>query len=379
MIYNWDIKDLKKKRLILLKDLISKLSLSTTDRMLIKSDLNILNSMIAEIDVDKSHSIFTINKISYKDENEIMPSKYYDTFIKISPIILKILYPLIKEYDLIQLENDETRYFDFSSDEIIESSRDFYKSLPNKKYYKDLEKYLNPNNHSLYIKYGNLYTDESGITYNLSSQNKNYIIVNIINEITDLLTLDHELAHAYFFNHSTNIESWKTPYYYITEIEGLFFEYLKQEYLIKNTKYKDEINLNNAIKMNEIIEAILYLYIWNISVNQYSLTNKVDEDKILTTAINEGISCEYTTNIIHHALSSYPRGLAKECISYLTFLDLKNIAETDLEKALYLLEEIRKDYNPNVISTLRKNNITFMDDNYANFDKEYEKIKGYKI
>ena len=71
----------------------------------------------------------------------------------------------------------------------------------------------------------------------------------------------------------------------------------------------------------------------------------------------------------------YPRYIIKDCISYFTFLDLKNIAEKDVEKALYLLEEIRKDHNHNIFSTLRKNEITFMDDNFENLKKEYTKIK----
>ena len=195
-----------------------------------------------------------------------------------------------------------------------------------------------------------------------------------MNNINDLLTLDHELAHAYFNKYSTS-KTLHTPYYYLTEVEGMFFEYLKEEYLLSQHLYQSDISYIRQEQMDIVSNMIRNLYISDLVIKYYDKTGKIDEEKIMELILKKGLLKEYDIDILCNSLLMYPRYSIKDCISYFTFLDLKNIAEKDVEKALYLLEEIRKDHNHNIFSTLRKNEITFMDDNFENLKKEYTKIK----
>ena len=378
-MYQWNLNELKKKRLQLLKELICNIKLQLNDRMKIKSDLNLITDMINEFEVDKTFTLFPNQNLTFIDEKQLFPKMYYEAFLKLSPNILSILFPIIREYDQIDINDNEYLYFNLDEKEIINSTRDFYQSLPNKKYYNEIEKYLNPSNHLLQFIYGNIYAPTTGETFYFETQNTiSYVLVRIINEIHDLLTLDHELAHVYY-NQYNNLDNYLTPYYYLIETEGLFFEYLKEEFLLTNNIPKEDIYKKRIEHFNNIIELIINLYVGKVTTNQFSKTKNINEESILQIIYQNGISTEYNSNLIYESIHNYPRSNIKECIAYLTFLDLKNIANHDLEESLYLLENIRKDKNPNIISTLRKNKITFMDDNYENLNKEYQKLKEYRL
>ena len=378
-MYKWNLNELKKRRMLLTKELICNLKLSIDDKIKIKADLNLLDNMINQIDTNKSFRIFPKKDITFIDKNKLFPKLYYDAYLKISPKILKILFPIITEYDQIDIKDDDYSYYELSEEELISSAIKFYQSLPSQEYYKEIEKYLSPNNHLLQILYGDIYSNTTGSTYYIESPTKTtYILMQITNQIHDLLTLDHELAHAHFDKYNA-IKNYQTPYYYITETEGLFFEYLKEEYLLNQDITKEDIYKKRVEYFNDFTEMILNLYVGRITAYQFSITKEINEQQILKTIYENGIPPEYTDSFIYESLYSYPRNNIKECISYLTFLDLKNIANNDIEKALYLLENIRSDKNPNIISTLRKNNITFMDDDYQNLNQEYQKLKEYKI
>ena len=377
MVYSWDIDELKKRRRHLLNELLGNSTL--IDRKKIKSDFNLLNDMIDELEVNKCFNLFSSKEKDFIDDDKLLSRSYYNAFSKISNNLLNLVYKITNNFDLVDLDeiSKDLSFYDFNLEKIIESTKSFYDSLPNKNYYLEISKFLNPNNHLLFFKYGSLFNLDSGNTYNLFYPNiVSYILVYIVNDISDLLTLDHELAHAYF-NKYNSLEAFNTPYYYLTEIEGMFFEYLKEEFLINNNYYQNDIKLCKNIKMNSIVEISKNLYIGNFIFNYYNKKGIIDEAEITETLFKQGILNSYNINAIYDSLLMYPRNIIKECISYLTFLDLKEIATNDLEKALYLLEEIRKDHNHNIFSTLRKNEITFMDDNFDNFKKEYVKINKY--
>ena len=92
MIYNFDIKDLKKKKLYLFKKLICDLNLTFDERTLIKSDFRMISSLINEYYLNDTSPLLAIEKFAYKDEKECMTKSNYDTFTKINPNILNLLY-----------------------------------------------------------------------------------------------------------------------------------------------------------------------------------------------------------------------------------------------------------------------------------------------
>lgn len=377
MIYNWDINELKKRRNYLLKELLINPNVTVTDRKKIKSDLILLNDMIREVEVDKSFTLFPIREKKFMDNEQLLSKSYYQAFSKISKKLLDLTDAVTNYFDLLDLddnsENEISYHFDI--DEIIESAISFYHSLSNQKYYLEINKFLDIHKHLLFFKYQSLLNTESGYTFNLFYPNrKSYILVYILNEISDLLTLDHELAHAYFHNYNS-MESFNTPYYYLTEIEGMFFEYLKEEFLQNQHLYLQDIHTVRKAKIRTILNMAKNVYVGKFIISYYNQNKKIDEAEITEMLFKNGIITDYDIDIVYDSLLTYPRDGIKECISYLTFLDLKNIAEKDVEKALYLLEEIRKDHNPNIFSTLRKNEITFMDDDFKNLKKEYKSLQ----
>lgn len=375
MIYNWDIKELKKRRRHLLKLLVNP-KYNEKDKKEIMEDFELLNEAINEIEVDKLFTLFSKEE-SYMDKEQLIPKSYYRSFSKISKNLLRLIYSSTNYFDLLNLDDcskDQPNYY-FSFDCIVESAASFYRSLPNNKYYLEISKYLNNKNHLLTFKYSNEYDLLYGTTFQLFYQNPtSYILVYIMNNINDLLTLDHELAHAYFNKYSTS-KTLHTPYYYLTEVEGMFFEYLKEEYLLSQHLYQSDISYIRQEQMDIVSNMIRNLYISDLVIKYYDKTGKIDEEKIMELILKKGLLKEYDIDILCNSLLMYPRYSIKDCISYFTFLDLKNIAEKDVEKALYLLEEIRKDHNPNIFSTLRKNEITFMDDNFKNLKKEFKSLQ----
>lgn len=64
-------------------------------------------------------------------------------------------------------------------------------------------------------------------------------------------------------------------------------------------------------------------------------------------------------------------------LSNLIAIDLFYIYKKDPEFALYLLSNIRSyRTDDNILSILRRNNLTFMDDNLSNFKKYIKKYKA---
>lgn len=375
MIYNWDINELKKKRNNLFKLLVSP-KCTFDDKKKILVDLKILDEIISEIEVNKLFTSFP-KRETYIDKEKLLPKDCYLDFSKISKKLLHLIYSSTKHFDLLNSDyhNQEQSNYYFDFDYIVESASSFYRSLPDKKYYLEISKYLDNKNHLLSFKYNNEYDSLYGVTYQLFYSNHlSYILVYIMSDINDLLTLDHELAHAYFNKYST-VKALHTPYYYLTEVEGMFLEYLKEEYLLSQNLYQSDIDYIRKEQMDIVSNTIRNLYISDLAIKYYDENGKIDEDNIIKLIQDKGLIQEYDIDILCNSILMYPRYSVQECISYFTFLDLKNIAEKDVEKALYLLEEIRKDHNPHIISTLRKNEITFMDDGFKNLKKEYKSLQ----
>ena len=67
----------------------------------------------------------------------------------------------------------------------------------------------------------------------------------------------------------------------------------------------------------------------------------------------------------------------KYLVSYLINLDLEKIYNKDKERGFYDFEQVCKISGDNIFSKLRKNNITFMDDEFKNLEKKIKKINNY--
>jgi len=265
---------------------------------------------------------------------------------------------------------------DIPTKEILEITRDFYKNLPDKKYYQEIKKYLNPNNNLLQIDSNHQIIDNVGSLFH--ANNHSYGLIYKENTIIDLFVIIHELAHAYFYKY-IKANNLSTPYYYIMETEGRFFDYLTENYLIEKGYPKTEINKSNIILLEDQLEMITSLYLGKIVVALYNQDKRISEENVKNKIESKYTNLIYSFNGLEDALTYSPRDYLKEIISYLTYLDLKEIANHDLEKALFLLENIKKDTNPNIFKTLAKNEITFMKDGYQNFQKEIELVKQYKL
>lgn len=376
MKYKWDLDKLKKERLSLLKNLILNFNISEEERKTIKTTLEILNNVLEETSSSKLNIELPIN---YLDKNDILSKHYYKHFSKMNPKILNTAFNLIPFFDEFPPQDITLNTINIPTKEILEITRDFYKSLPKQKYYQEIEKYLDSDNHLLQIDSNHQISYYTGYTVSLFyPKNHSYIIIYKEDTIIDLFTLIHELAHAYFFKY-IKAHNLSSPYYYIMEIEGRLFDYLTGNYLIEKGYPKTEIDKSNIILLEDQLEMITSLYLGKIVVDLYNQKETISEENVKNKLENKYSKLIYSFDGLEDALTYSPRDYLKEVISYLTYLDLKEIADHDLEKALYLLENIKKDTNSSIFKTLTKNEITFMKDGYENFQKEIELAKQYKL
>lgn len=251
-------------------------------------------------------------------------------------------------------------------------TKDFFNKMTPSYIEKDFLDILN--NKNLHFDYSKENNGYSGVTLLDTILKNKYIYILRNNLLIDLVTLPHESFHSILLDYNHPI-STKLNSYYTFEVEGNFANILFGDYFHKNyiyhknffNEYFIEIfnsNITSIIVRNSLLESVteknhFRINKFNKMISTYGIETFSDESQILDYMITPlDIDMKYS-------------------LGFLTAIDLYYIYQKDPDLAFYLLKNIRYiTHEDDVLGLLRRNHITFMDDNYENLKKYVKKIES---
>lgn len=365
MEYKWDIESIKRHQKYY-KELLRASRLSKEESISIKQMIFYLSEMEGIIK-NGYYNNDRESLVKYVDRKKFLPVDTLDDFYEIHPKIQTIMIEcaMVLANTVDTYQNIELPEVNRKEDQLVEMARDFAKWVPDKKYKKAFESYIDEKKHLLQFTTATNHEDK-GVTYPFYYPHyRPYFLIHSSHTIEDFLTVNHEIAHGVFYQtdyHTTP----NSNHYYLLELEGSFFDFLSIEYL----KEKEEAAIIKELTYRSIISAynnFLDFYLIDSAVRQYENSNRVSIEEITKQLVQDNIKMNVNKGILSTALQEDPMITAKYNLSYLASLDLEKIYEEDREYAFYLLKSIRKNKTENIFENLRENKITFLDDGYKNW------------
>ena len=373
MEYCWDIEKIRKQKKDM-KDILRKNPNLTKEQ---KQDLK--NAMK---DLTELESTLLPNKIRlsfpkierYIDRHHLLPRSTYDDYFEIPEDIRNVILGAVNCFRNFNNMSDdiELPQLQLSNQELVDMSDDFYRLLPNKKYLQLYRQYTNPDNHLLhFFPDSNSYAFGETILFYYPIYTP-YFSIYRTNTLDDFYTLNHEIAHGIFSRNDdfdTNL-----AHYYLMELEGFFFEFLSSLYLKEKMDNKVIMQLEYSYFITQF-DKFITLYVTHLMIQLtknkkrisiHDIQDKITQNEIKVCIDKSNLGKSLVIDLTE--VVEYP-------FSYLTSLDLESIYEKDPEYAFYLFERIRNNKTSDILSNLRENQITFMDDGYQNLHK---KIKTFE-
>lgn len=331
----------------------------------IKDIIALYQVMMTNISKNASYNTSnTLEDIKYDNFNDLFDAL---SDLSINPIIKLLMnaYTDLAKCDLssylINIENN--------NDSLIRITDEFMKEYLPLEYYKKYEEVKSTN---LHIQYKSSLA--TGETYIDDISKEKYILINRSNEALDTITIPHEYFHC-IFNDFTSYKISENNLAYTKEVEGSLANLLFIDFMNKRNKTIAE-NLDKdflayfEIRSLAIMTAAYRIYKLDkeniIGFKKYRrIFKNYMIDTITDDELMDLIGSENSDDIIGYNLSN------------LIAIDLFYIYKKDPEFALYLLSNIRSyRTDDNILSILRRNNLTFMDDNLSNFKKYIKKYKA---
>ena len=192
-----------------------------------------------------------------------------------------------------------------------------------------------------------------------------FISINKTQTYEDMVTLNHELSHAFYFQYDA-INSKRSIF--LRELEGKFFDYLSIDYLYNQkiiTKKEKELLLLDWLSIE--IQRFYEFFMFHCAYISYKNTHHVNFNYCVRKGMEKELKWDENAffSIIPYT-DSYQ--IAIYLFSFFTCLDLLEILKKDKEYAMYLLKEIRKNKN-NIYQNLESHEIHFFEDHYKTLKK----------
>ena len=293
-----------------------------------------------------------------------------------SPENLEIINSLLQIFPIVNdnyIEFNEPVPKIISNNEYLVSiTKDFFKKMTTDYINKQFLDEINSNHTFLNFTYAKKNDEYGGITLFDVFFNKKYINISRTNHLSDLSFLSHEMFHYLLVETKVGL-SGSDSTYFIREIEGMFADILFGEY------FKEYSNKYNFFFIKKYI-SLFQFQIEELAVRNQLLDSIKDNKKIRLNKLNKfmyyhNIDKFTDTDDINDYLEIPQEINMKYAFSYLAALDLYYIYLRDKEFAFYLLKNICLTYSDyDVMNLLRRNHITFMDDDYENYKKYTKKL-----
>ena len=377
MRYTWDYNELRSNKNELMKMLLTtkdsseaeeiKITIKMYDEMLKLSNRKI-NAYSQFDDTITSHNV-----------NDLILD-FSDSYTKDMLPIINLLLPAMQ---VLKDKKDKIiEIFDIgdNNDELVTVTLDFFSKMTTPDIYKKVKE-LFENKHFLNISYYKEMNPFPGVTFIDGILKKKYVAISRANEVLDLTHLAHELFHNIFSDYEVKtLFEHKT--FYLTEVEGMLANILFGEYFKKYIGSNDD-EIDNDLVKNYYLEG------FNSEITDLVIRNGIihsidSKSKLRLSKLNKYISLynipdiTEINNLIPHLNTPQDTNITY-ALSYLVALDLLYIYMRDREQAFYLLKNFRyiKDED-DIISLLRRNDITFFEDDYKNL-KDYIGLNKRKI
>ena len=371
MKHTWNIIELKNRQ----DELFNMLS-KNCDEKLTKNILEHIITIDELIEILKPKFInINFGKEKFVDKRKYLSVNNFSDFI-----VLEHKYKVVMESAFKNIlnhtcdtYNNRLQHHNIDIETTFELARDFYKNLPGvgDKYLNFFDDVTNPLYHSIYFS-KNCSSDEYGCIYPIYYPNyKPYIMIQTTYTLNDFISLIHEIAHAIYMIPNNEVGT-HVGYSEFLELEGSWFNYLGIQYLIDNGYSEDAKKILYDLFYTSFFQFTDY-YIINTIYNIF-----IEHQNITIKEINRIIFDERNIEISKSAVKKIARSSIKSdfiyFINYLICTDLEKIYNEDKDKAFELFENIKMTNSEDTINMLRENGITFMDDNFKNYN---EKILMY--
>lgn len=379
MQYCWNIEKIRKQRHQIQSLLRNRVYSSKEEKEELKIEIKTLTDMEKEIEDNHLYYHHSISRIKYADPKKFLPIYTLQEYCMIPYDLRNVIISSATCFqNFIDNHSDiELPHIELSNQELVEISDDFYQSLPNQKYLKYFRMFTNPENHLLRFINGSD-NDYFGLTRLFYYPNyRAYFSIGREHTIEDFETLNHEIAHGICFQ-KDNYKTLNSKHYYLTELEGHFFNYLSRKYLVgkvDNTVINQMNYYYFITYFNQIVELYLIDYATFLAMTNRNISIPTIKKKILRDEFPIFIDESRLLTAFHEN----PKVNTLYTLSYLIDLDLESIYEQDPEYSFYLFERIRKNKTNDIFRNLRENKITFMDDGYQNLQKKIKSFGEIKL
>ncbi len=375
MNYNWDIEKLEKQKKIIQNCIRITKGLTKEEIQFLKSSIKQIKEL--EDILFNRYQLNQPRKIHYMDSHKLLPIKTYQDFQSIPYYIKETILKatrLFKDLD-DTYDNIPLPIFNVSNQDLVEMSYDFYSLLPDSSFLKDFIKYTDPKKHLLQFKNAQMKDIFGGQTYIFYYPKYiPYFLIYRRHDISDFLSLNHEISHAIMYQHDTYTVD-KKNHYFLTELEGYFFDYLSIQYLKKF--YSEEvINQLEYDRITAVLEDFATIFIDDTAIQLFENNRKITLHSIKNRFQKWNLPFSINSVLLKETLWEDVRYHSCCILSLLTSLDLEMIYEKDPEYAFYLFEKIRNNKTDHIFQNLEKNGISFMGEreNYDPFQKKIQWI-----
>lgn len=326
--------------------------------------------------IENTDARITLNSkvISVPSGIKLLKKQFYDT---IAPnkmdLVIKAM-DITKDYQIPFIDF----YFStlpLTNDELIEETRQLFKSLSIKEFLDGFDYYTNPKNQLLHIKYyKKLLTDAYGLSYVDPSKQICYGLIARHNTIEDIITVGHELFHMIIrkkeeplFNYSEKPTYEETEGYFANLI---FCDMLQQ----RKTNNSSELSWISTIDLQSIIDSITCTFVAKNSISTMDQNGNINYPDLLLNLQQYNINLPINEENINYFISSTLDENINQTVSYLTALDLYHLWQTDPEQAFYYLMRVPTLEGKEPKRDLEQIGVTFFEDGYKNLSDHCKKL-----
>ena len=306
---------------------------------------------------------------TYLDKNRILRKDVYDSYKKI-PLwikekILKSIF-LYEDYEKDAFYQVLPRTT-LDTKELLEQSLQYSTWLDYKPFIQFIQKYFLDHQDFLQMTFQNPNYLGETITFWIRNHYYPFIRMNKRNTLDDIATLNHELFHAYYFQHKNEMEN--TYSWYLSELEGDLSDFLFSLYLQEKHVSSKVIERTRDNYFANGFSHLYSFYLCDLVCQNYEETQKIDLEKIELQTLDSPFAC-YDNDILKSIMTLEPTQDAKYALAFLINLDLAEIYEKNPQKSMEIVENIRKNVNGNFFQTLSAQHVHFYEDHYARI-REY--------
>lgn len=357
MEYNWDLNKLKhlKKEYQMIR--LRTQDLTKEDKLYCCQKEEDLNDMIKNMTSNEEYIVKKL-RIEILSKPHIKNNQIRE-YNAIPKFVRKMLFNSIKAiHDVREFASIPYSHISLSNQDLIDLAREFFRWIPNKNYYPFIDSYTNLRNHYLrFSPTSSLYYNGGTFFFDLDHSTP-YFEVRRKQTLEDIFILNHELAHGIYGNLIRNFEN--SSYYYLAELEGLYFEYLTVPFLEEKkliTHEETQIFYLDQLDIFFNCLSTFYFHYLLIRFKKKRIPPMIENLEFFLDL--DEIPFVIDEEMLREILKEKVQVDAKYAFSYLVSFYLQNL--NDVEKSFSLFEKLKYNRTPELQDLFNKHNMNIHD------------------